>query len=79
MLYKHNGQRSEIRLAGHDQAMCARALHSSTHIDTTEGFIHIDIHIPSARNIETGLTETVVDIYGCALALNDCIVKVYAG
>ena len=58
--------------------MCARAFHSSTHIDASERFFHIDIHIPSARNVEADLTETIIDIYRCTLALNDRIIKVYA-
>ena len=58
--------------------MCACAFHSSTHIDAAECFIHIDIHIPSARNVETDLTETVIDMNRCALSLDDRIIKVYA-
>ena len=59
--------------------MCACAFHSSTHIDAAECFIHIDIHIPCTRNIETDLTETVIDMNRCALSLDDRIIKVYAG
>ena len=79
ILYKHDRQGSEIRLTAHKQTVCARAFHSSTHIDASERFFHIDIHIPSARNVEADLTETIIDIYRCTLALNDRIVEVYAG